>query len=62
MKDINRFCVKIVTAPKVQDFEERLNALLAEVPADSIATIDYLFEPTTYGLMAMVRMLAEDLD
>jgi hypothetical protein len=47
--------VVIVNAPKVADFEDRLNRTLAGIPAEQVVGIDYLFDPETYGAVAIIR-------
>jgi len=51
--------VVIVNAPKVADFEERLNRTLVGIPADLVVGIDYLFDPEIYGAVAIIRYRVE---
>jgi hypothetical protein len=51
--------VVVVHGQKIVDLETRVNDVLAGMPASSVLDIDYLFEPETYGMVAIIRYLAE---
>lgn len=51
--------VVMVNAPKLTDLEERLNAVLRDIPVEHVIAIDYEFNVEVYGLVAVVRYLVK---
>ena len=57
MNDSDVSQIVIVNGTRIADLEERLNKVLSDIPASSVIGIDYMYEPDTYGMVAIVRYL-----
>ena len=52
--------IVIVNAQKIGALEDRLNEVLGDLSVDRVVSIDYMYEPDTYGMLAIVRYLASE--